>query len=153
MAHLKTGENAAWTLGGQLPAFFVKGAFWVPLGLCMAVAWTPDPGIVTSGLSGPLAHSLAFTYLTVALIVAHYQVQDGQTTDRYRHEVVTPSEYLTTLLAAMLWMFAFGVLIEVVQLLFVAGRGGDFVDLIWDATGIATGCAIYAGWRRFRPLG
>ena len=104
----------------------LRAAFWVPLALCMAVALAPNPAGVVASLSGVAAHLAAFAYLAVALFVAHFR--NGPA------------------LVVALWLFAFGVLIEVVQL-FVAGRSGNFVDLGVDAAGIAAGCFIYRAWR------
>ena len=49
------------------------------------------------------------------------------------------------MLAVALWMLALGVVVEVVQLLFVSGRSGELGDLGVDAVGIAAGCATYFG--------
>lgn len=50
-----------------------------------------------------------------------------------------------SVLAAALWMLAFGVVIEVAQL-FVAGRSGELADLLPDAAGIALGCVMQSAW-------
>ena len=102
----------------------VKAAFWIPLAVCMAVACTPSPTGIVADLSGVTAHALAFFYLSLALCFAHYP----------RGPV----------LAVAVWLLAFGVLLEIVQLLFVVGRSGKFVDLLSDAVGIGLGCAAYA---------
>ena len=102
----------------------VKVAFWIPLVICAAVACTPSPAGMVANLSGVVAHAAAFFYLALALCFAHFR--------------------RGPLLAAAVWLFAFGVLIEVAQLLFVAGRSGEFVDLAVDAVGIGLGCAVYA---------
>ena len=99
----------------------------------MVIAWTPDPKGITADSSGAIAHIAAFSYLSAALFRAHF------------HEA---GEIGTRVLAVALWMFAFGVVIEVVQMLFVSGRSGELVDLAMDATGIAAGCAVYLGWPR-----
>ncbi len=103
----------------------MAAAFWIPLGLCTAAALTPGSG----GAGGFALHLLAFAYLSVALCLAHFR--DGP------------------LLAAALWLFAFGVLIEVAQV-FVDGRSSEFADLAVNALGIGIGCGVYFGARRAR---
>ena len=103
---------------------FVKAAFWIPLGICTAIACTPSPTGVVADLSGIFAHAVAFAYLALALSFAHFR--------------------RGPLLAVAVWLFAFGVALEVAQLLFVAGRSGEFVDLAVDAVGIGLGCGLYA---------
>ena len=104
----------------------VLAAFWIPLGICAWVACTPNPpaGLLAS-LSGMVAHAAAFTYLAVALACAHFP--------------------RGSLLHMATWLFAFGVLVEVAQL-FVDGRSGQFIDLAYDASGIALGAAAYTMW-------
>ncbi len=119
------------TLWGRLGRAFHRVAFWVPLVLCMGVAFTPEPAGVAASLSGALAHVAAFAYLTMALFLAHY-----------------PSG--RPVLAVALWLAAFGVLIEIVQLLFVAGRSGQLADVVVNAGGIALGYLAYAAWRRLK---
>ena len=115
---------------------FVLAAFWVPLAICMTVAVTPDPIGVVAGLSGWIAHICAFAYLTTALFQAHLRWPNSGIDSAAR-----------CVLAAVLWMLAFGVVIEVAQL-FVAGRSGDLVDLLPDGVGIAIGCGLRGGWAR-----
>ena len=102
----------------------VKAAFWIPLGVCAAVACTPTPTGVVADLSGAVAHATAFFYLALALSFAHFR--------------------RGPLLAVAVWLFAFGVLLEVAQLLFVSGRSGELLDLAIDAVGIVLGCGVYA---------
>jgi len=110
---------------------FVKAAFWIPLGLCTAVAFQANPTGVAAVLSGMLAHAGAFAYLAIALFLAHY---------RNGPAVVVG-----------LWMLAFGVAIEVGQT-FIPGRGGELFDVLVDAVGIAVGCLAYQAWIwRTRP--
>lgn len=111
-------------------------AFWVPLAICMAVAVTPDPIGVVAGLSGWIAHICAFAYLTTALFQAHFPWPQGGLASAAR-----------CVLAAVLWMLAFGVVIEVAQL-FVAGRSADLADLLPDGVGIVIGCGLRGGWMR-----
>ena len=105
-------------------------AFWIPTALCMVVAWTPDPKGIASDASGAIAHIVAFSYLSAALFRAHFNAA---------------GEAGARVLAVALWTFALGVVIEVVQMLFVSGRSGELFDLGMNAIGIAIGCALYVG--------
>ena len=116
------------TVSGAL----VKGAFWVPLAICAAVACTPSPTGMVADLSGVVAHAAAFCYLALALCFAHFR--------------------RGPLLDVVVWLFAFGVLVEVAQLLFVAGRSGELLDLALNAVGIGIGCAVYIWFARFGGL-
>ena len=100
----------------------VKVAFWIPLGVCTAVAFTANPTGIAADLSGMFAHAAAFTYLAIALCVAHFRTGP--------------------VLAAAVWMLAFGVAIEVGQT-FIPGRGGELLDVAIDAAGILVGCLAY----------
>ena len=103
----------------------VKAAFWIPLGICTAVAFTANPTGIAAELSGILAHAAAFTYLAITLCIAHFRTGP--------------------VLAAALWMLAFGVMIEVGQT-FIPGRGGELLDVAIDAGGILVGCVLYRLW-------
>ena len=150
---------------------FVLAAFWVPLATCMVVAITPDPIGVVAGLSGWIAHICAFAYLTAALFQAHFRWHRGSSSAAAMANTlagasndVSPaasadSAGRTTgdsdasasparcVFAAVLWMLAFGVVIEVAQL-FVAGRSGELADLLPDAAGITLGCVVQSVWPR-----
>lgn len=108
-----------------MKALVVAAAFWIPLGGCTALALMPGSG----GAGGFALHLAAFAYLSVALCLAHFR--NGP------------------LLAVALWLFAFGVLIEVAQT-FVDGRSSEFADLATNALGIGIGCAAYFAARRAR---
>lgn len=103
----------------------VKAAFWIPLGACTAVAFTANPTGIAAELSGMLAHAAAFTYLAIALCIAHFRTGP--------------------VLAVALWMLAFGVAIEVGQT-FIPGRLGELLDVAIDAAGILVGCVLYRLW-------
>ena len=98
--------------------------------LCLVVAWTPDPRGLAAASSGVVAHLAAFAYLSAALFRAHFS---------------EPGEATFQALVVGLWMLAFGVVIEVVQMLLVSGRSGELFDLGMNAIGIAIGCALYVG--------
>ena len=74
-------------------------------------------------LSGVLAHAFAFFYLALALCFAHFP--------------------RGPILAAAVWLLAYGGLLELIQHLFVVDRSGEFVDLAIDAAGIGLGCVAY----------
>lgn len=120
--------NAA---GGLRQGGFARAAvliaFWIPLAVSVAVAWTPDPADIVGGLSGAWAHIAAAAYLTVALSLAHYRTGPW--------------------IVVAAWMMVWGVYIELVQL-FVDGRSAQMADIAADAAGIAAGCLAYALWRR-----
>lgn len=103
----------------------VKAAFWIPLGFCTVVAFRANPTDLTATLSGVGAHAVAFAYLAVALFVAHFRTGSA--------------------LPVILWMLAFGVMIEVGQT-FVDGRTGELFDVVIDGVGIAVGCVAYRAW-------
>lgn len=103
----------------------VKAAFWIPLALCTMAALSANPSGVVASMSGVTAHSIAFAYLAAALSAAHFR--SGPT------------------VAVVLWLLAFGVLVEVAQM-FVDGRSGELLDVAVDALGIAIGCVAYQLW-------
>ena len=107
-------------------------AFWIPLAISIAVAWTPNPAGLVASMAGSLAHIAAAGYLAFALSLAHFRQGPWP--------------------AVAAWMMVWGVTIELVQL-FVDGRGAQLTDLTSNAIGIALGCAGYALWQRLtRPI-
>ncbi|MDE0442282.1 MAG: VanZ family protein [Gammaproteobacteria bacterium] len=104
---------------------FTRAAFWIPLALCAGAALSANPSGAVASLSGVTAHSIAFAYLAAALFAAHFR--SGPT------------------VAVVLWLLAFGVLIEVAQT-FIDGRSGELLDVAVDAVGIAIGCVAYRIW-------
>ena len=100
-------------------------AFWIPLALCAAAALSANPSGAVASVSGDTAHLIAFAYLAAALFAAHFRTGPA--------------------LAVVLWLLAFGVLIEVGQT-FIDGRSGELVDVALDAFGIAIGCVAYRMW-------
>lgn len=119
----------------------VLAAFWIPLAICVVVACSPETAAPRLRIGGTLAHIAAFTYLAWALFPAHFPATPA-----------TGSSEARRFLAVALWMLAFGVVIEVLQV-FVAGRYGTAMDLLPDAAGIALGCAAYRGLRGKLRLG
>lgn len=114
---------------GGVRVALTRAAFWIPLALCAAAALTANPSGAVASLSGDTAHSIAFAYLAAALFAAHFRA--GPT------------------LGVVLWLLAFGVLIEVGQT-FIDGRSGELLDVAVDAFGIALGCVVYRSWTRRR---
>ncbi|MYE22993.1 MAG: VanZ family protein [Gammaproteobacteria bacterium] len=102
-------------------------AFWIPLVISIAVAWTPNPAGLVASMAGSVAHIAAAGYLAFALSLAHFRQGPWP--------------------AVAAWMMVWGVTIELVQL-FVDGRGAQIADLASDALGIAIGCTGYALWQR-----
>ena len=102
-------------------------AFWIPLAISIAVAWTPNPAGLVASMAGSVAHIAAATYLAFTLSLAHYRQGPWP--------------------AVAAWMMVWGVTIELVQL-FVDGRGAQLTDLAADALGISIGCTTYAVWQR-----
>ena len=103
--------------------------FWLPLGMCTYLALTPDPGLDAGG--APLNHVLAFSYLTPALWLAHF--------DRSGWRPV------------ILWMLAYGVGLELVQGM-LPWRAAEVRDVGMDVAGILIGAALYRAvqWLRGR---
>ena len=104
-------------------------AFWVPVVACFLIATTPSPGGLVASMSGVVAHTIAFAYLAFALSLAHFRQGPW--------------------LPVVIWLVAFGVLIEIVQF-FVAGRSAELIDVTVDGIGIAFGALVFAGYRRVR---
>ncbi len=102
-------------------------AFWIPLAISFAVAWTPNPAGLVASMAGSVAHIAAAAYLACALSLAHF-----------RHGPWP---------AVAAWMMVWGVTIELVQL-FVDGRGAQLTDLGADALGITIGCTAFSLWQR-----
>ncbi len=94
-------------------------AFWLPLTVCTYLAVTPSPPDPLFRISDVVLHALAFSYLTLALGLAH----------RQRPPAVAS------------WMLGYGVLIEVLQS-FTAERSPELKDLLVDAGGILLGLGL-----------
>ena len=102
-------------------------AFWIPLAISFAIAWTPNPAGLVASLAGSAAHISAAAYLAFTLSLAHFRQGPW--------------------LAVAAWLMVWGITIELVQL-FVDGRGAQLTDLAADALGITIGCAAFAVWQR-----
>ncbi len=97
----------------------LSAAFWLPLVVCTYLAVTPSPPDALFRVSDVVLHALAFSYLTLALGLAHRQ----------------------RLPAVAAWMLGYGVLIEVLQS-FTAERSPEIKDLLVDTGGIVLGLGL-----------
>jgi VanZ family protein len=104
----------------RLTAKLLGLAFWIPLAVCTYLAFDPSPPQSVFRISEVVLHGFAFTYLTLALELAH----------RQRHW-----------LAAALWMLGYGLFIETVQA-FEPQRAAEFKDLLVDTAGIGAGLLL-----------
>lgn len=110
-----------------------QAAFWVPLGVCTWLALIPEPpDNPVFRLGDVVLHAAAFTYLSLALVLAR------------GHRNPAP-EYLKT----AGFMIGYGVLLEIVQA-FIPERSAELKDLLVDALGIAAGLLL-ARWLA-RPI-
>jgi len=101
--------------------------FWVPLLICTYLALVPEPpDNPVFRLSDIILHAAAFTYLSLALVLAQF----GGSLDRGRL-------YLRT----FLFMLGYGVFLELAQSL-VPERSPEIKDLLVDLGGIGAGLAL-----------
>ncbi|MGD8417222.1 MAG: VanZ family protein [Pseudomonadales bacterium] len=113
---LPVGARALFRLG-----------FWIPLVVCTYFALATElPDNPVFRLSDIVQHTVAFTYLSVALVLLLF---DGVATD--------PRPYLL----AGLWMMGYGVLIELLQA-FIPERDAELKDLFVDGVGITLGLVV-----------
>lgn len=122
---MRVWERIRSVTNARVRVAFTRTAFWIPLVLCAAAALSANPSGAVASVSGDTAHLIAFAYLAAALFAAHFPT--GST------------------VAVVLWLLAFGILIEVGQT-FIDGRSGELVDVAVDALGIAIGCVAYRMW-------
>ncbi len=107
----------------RIAATLLLVAFWLPLAICTYLALHPSPPDAVFRLSDVLLHGFAFTYLTLALGLAH----------QHRHWLLPG-----------LWMLGYGVLIELLQS-FEAARSAEAGDVLVDIVGIGLGLLAH-GW-------
>ncbi len=113
-------------LVGLVKPVLVAG-FWIPLVFCTYMALSPSPLPTPPQVTDVLLHAAAFTYLSAALAYAHLP---------YRLSLVA------------VWMFAYGIAIELVQAL-IAERSAEFKDLVMDVVGITLGLGFTVLTRDF----
>ena len=108
--------------GAQLTASRIfRGCFWISIVVCTWLALTPSPPrLLVFRLGDVVLHAAAFSFLSVALLLA-YQHR------RYWH--------------VFLWMVSYGVLIEFVQS-FEAERTAELKDLGVDVAGTSVGLLV-----------
>lgn len=102
-------------------------AFWAALIFTFTMAVIPMPELPASA-SDKLLHVLAFLTLTLLAVAAYPRL---------------------SLLRIGLWLFALGLLIELVQLIPALNREGDLLDLMVDALAIGVGLGVIRILRRF----
>jgi len=99
----------------RVPRMALVLAFWLPFTMTTYLAWSPLEQLDVPSTNDKFTHLLAFGYLTGAFMLAYRRWSTWQ-----RTAVV---------------MFAYGVLIEVVQA-FLPYRSFDLRDLLADGVGI-----------------
>ncbi len=133
-----TGPAARPGRGERLIRALFQVAFWVPLALCTYLALLPElPDSPVFLVSDVTLHSVAFTYLAFALLLAQCtrRLGEGETPQwegRPRRE-----HYFSTFGL----MLAYGVFIELVQS-FVPERSAELKDLLVDLVGILVGLLL-----------
>lgn len=105
-----------------LPRWLRICGFWIPFVFTTFAAFAPHGVPLPFEVSDIILHSLAFTYLTAALWIAHYDGQPGW--------------------KSAVWMFAYGVFIEAVQY-FEPARSAELKDVCVDVIGILLGMGLY----------
>jgi len=121
-------ERSSQDRTGSLVGIFFQITFWVPLGVCTWFALIPDPPEnAVFRLGDVVLHAFAFTYLSLALVMA-------------RQRVSRTPEYARTALL----MFGYGLMLEAIQF-FIPERSSELKDLLVDAAGIMLGLLL-AGW-------
>ena len=116
-----------------------RAGFWLPLALCtyLALMQSPYPDVVVQ-YPDVVLHILALAYLTLALVLAYFDV--------YRIPATVAPPILWVPCA---WMFFYSVALEVAQT-FIPERHAEIRDLLWDAIGIGLGQVCYRIYVRIR---
>ena len=122
-----------------MPAIY-RTAFWLPLAICTYLALMP--GSYPEAIQFPDIglHVFAFTYLTAALVLAHFDIDRNPLTRTFR-----------ILWVPATWMFFYAVALEVAQA-FTPDRRAEILDLLWDTIGIGVGQVCYWVYLRIRPV-
>jgi len=105
-----------------LPRWLLRCGFWIPLAIATYAAFAPEGLPTPFRISDIVLHAFAFTYLTATLWLVHYAGAAWW--------------------KSALWMFGYGVLIELVQSL-EPTRTAELKDLAVDVGGIALGLGLY----------
>jgi len=115
--------------GNRLALILFQSAFWIPLLVCTYLALVPEPpDNPVFRVSDVILHGAAFTYLSLALVLALF----GTTMARQ-------SIYVRTFVC----MLGYGIFLELVQSL-VPERSAEFKDLFVDVVGIVIGLMLAA---------
>ena len=112
----------------------------MPLVICTYLALMPGPYPDAIQLPDVVLHVLAFTYLTAALVLAHFDTDRNPLTLTFR-----------ILWIPATWMFFYSVALEVAQA-FTPDRRAEILDLLWDTIGIGVGQVCYWGYVRIRSV-
>ena len=120
-------REAAGEGGKRRARYLFLVGFWLPLIACTYLALVPEPpDNPVFRLSDILLHGAAFSYLSLALVLAHPGM--GR----------TRAGLFVRVFALML---AYGLFLEVVQA-FVPERSAELKDLMVDAAGITLGLVV-----------
>jgi VanZ family protein len=105
-----------------LPRWLRLCGFWIPFVITTFAAFAPEGLPLPFHISDIALHAFAFTYLTIALSVAHYYGKPGW--------------------KSAAWMLGYGLLIEGIQS-FEPTRSAELKDLCVDMVGILLGLGLY----------
>lgn len=113
--------------GDRRVRYLFLAGFWIPLIACTYLALVPEPpDNPVFRLSDLLLHAMAFTYLSLALVLAYPRM--GRTR-------------LRLFVRVFALMLAYGLFLELVQA-FVPERSAEAKDLLVDAIGIGAGLVL-----------
>ena len=122
-----------------MPAIY-RTAFWLPLAICTYLALMPGSYPEAIQFPDVVLHVFAFTYLTDALVLAHFDIDRNPLTRTFR-----------ILWVPATWMFFYAVALEVAQA-FTPDHRAEILDLLWDTIGIGVGQVCYWVYLRNRPV-
>ena len=105
-----------------LPRWLRVCGFWIPFAIATFAAFAPQGVPLPFRVSDIVLHAFAFTYLTAALWIAHYDGEPGW--------------------KSAAWMLGYGLLIEAVQS-FEPTRSAELKDLCVDVVGILLGMGLH----------
>ena len=122
-----------------MPAIY-RTAFWLPIAICTYLALMPGSYPEAIQFPDVVLHVFAFTYLTAALVLAHFDIDRNPLTRKFR-----------ILWVPATWMLFYSVALEVAQA-FTPDRRAEILDLLWDTIGIGVGQVCYWGYVRIRSV-
>ena len=110
---------------------FFQVGFWIPLLGCTYFALVPEPpDSPVFHLNDVILHGAAFSFLTLALVLAQYGISSTR-----------QSLYVRTFVL----MLAYGILLELVQAS-IPERTAELKDLLVDSAGIGIGLMLAAAF-------